>query len=290
MEKIPQDYKKNIVEGQAKPESPMSADIVRARILVAQSLKRNKKEILEELQFLFSEKETKFFYERKNNFIYCIERENRRTGRKTKIEGLSINGIKDLANIFKHLDYGIKVLNNPGNKTAIGLAWCYDLQNNVSENREFPIVYPTWLSQKNFSDDSYKFAYSEGIRRMRMCIEHILPSWITQWYMVKIKQVQIDYKKSLLDIKDSKTNLFKEILERAKMLNKEITSDDLVYSIGLDENTELTAKDIQLLEEKLTSIETGEVDVFTVFPRLMGGEPPAEELPKDQSRNLLEEL
>ena len=280
------EHKKEIVDNQNRPESPMSSDIVRARIMVAQGIKRNKQELIEELKGLFENKETKHYYSTYTGLIYCIEKKNKRLGTTKKITGLTIEAVKDLANMYKHLDYGLKVINSPDKKTAIGLAWCYDLQNNVSENREFPITYPHWIkSSNNFSDDSYKFAYSEGIRRMRRCIEHILPKWLTDTFEYRIGQLQLEKKKEV-----GEKTYIQTVLKRAKGLNEALTEADLLKSIGLEEGTEITALDVQDIEQKLTSIETGEIPFMSAFPWLKKQETEIKSSVEDQDRNLLEEI
>ena len=160
-------------------------DVVKSRILVAQNIKRDTNQILHKLSDFFENASIKDFYAKNDGIIFLLPRKG------MVIEGLSIKAITDLASIYGHLDYGIKIIKYNERIGAHAQAWCYDLQNNTSETRGFYVEFTTKIREsKNFHEESYKFIYANGMRRMRSCIENILPFWLTESFFKKIKKMQ----------------------------------------------------------------------------------------------------
>ena len=268
---------------QGKGINPHS--IIQSRILVAQKLKRDNDTIIRAVKEFFSSPEIIQFYGSNQATVFSIPRKNNKTDKTVYITGLSINAVKDLATIYKHLDYGIKVLDYEGRHSAKALAYCYDLQNNISETREFTVIFPEYIKRlKSFSDESYKILYAEGSRRMRSCIERILPFWLKESFFAKIKQIQsqnlsahisptpppppeYSEKAQPAPVATEKPN--KHILldweEEFKNHDKTLTKEDLLRILDLKSTDSITNSHLQKLSQINTAIRMKEVSVEDVF-------------------------
>ena len=144
--------------------------------------------------------------------------------------------IKDLANLYGHLCYGVDYILLEDRRVKVK-AYCIDLANNVSEERLFTTylterIY-TLLQQKksNAYDEVYKFVYQEAIKRMRVCIEHILPLWVKE----KALKLILNKKHNFYDVKQNREKSFSSIFEGFKKINPEIkTLKDLSKFIDLE--------------------------------------------------------
>ena len=250
---------------------PAQAHIIQARILVAQKLKRNQSEMLEDLKTFFESEKIQNFYGSNQDIIYSIPRKGK-GGKVTYIEGLSINAIKDLASIYKHMDYGVKILHYDGRDNATAIAWCYDLQTNISESREFKVVFPQRIKDlPNFSDESYKIVYMEGIKRMRSCIEHILPFWLKESFYEKILWLQKKrYNQKQVTKKDpiqENEILLNDWLEIFKEYDQSLTQDDLLNLLEVSSIKELTAENFFRLQKINSGLKNNETTIKNIFNR-----------------------
>ena len=195
-------------------------DTIQSRIIVANKLGRNLKALENNVYEVFGKKSeiTDFakFYAQSEGSIYKIPRKNK--GVTTYITGLSINVVKDLAQIYSHLIYGIKNVKYKGIASASGEAYCLDLVNNTSHSREFFVSFPEKVrTAKNFNEESYKYLYQIGMKRVRTCIEKIIPYWMTEGVYKKI----LYCKESL----SSKEGVIKNIWKLARQIKKDVKNE-----------------------------------------------------------------
>ena len=259
--------------------SPQEVPMVQARILVAQKIRREQSKILESLKSMFQSPLTRQFYATSDKIFYVLPR--KMGGVSSTIEGLTVHAVKDLANLFGHLDYGVDVLKIYGKESADCVAWCLDLQQNICEKRQFKVYFPDRIkSVKSFSDESYKLIYAEGSRRMRSCIERILPLWLTEAFKAKVRMVQAEEAHGQKQAKRT------DFLAEFQSFSNSITQADLdeivtSQSLPLD-----TPEARQFLQGCLTSLKSGEARIHQIFTHKDFGTPSE----KEQGSKKLDEV
>ena len=261
-------------------------NIIQSKILVAQKIPRDRQLIISDLKGLFEIAFVRKMYA-KNNMIFSIPRKNKKTGEVVNITGLSITAVTELARLYKHLDYGITAQPSLDKKTTIVHTWCHDLQNNTTETRNFTVYIPPYIqNSRNFSDDHYKFCYSEAMRRMRSCIERTLPQWLVDSFRMKIEQVKkLSYKK--VGLQEALTDMINKWIFEYPNLQYHMIRE----KFDLD-NKELTEELILELDQRLTAVKTGEIRFVDLFPNVSTvPEPEAKVIDERQkTKNFLEEL
>ena len=69
-------------------------------------------------------------------------------------------------------------------------AFCLDMKTNSKEERTWITILPKrvmkFRGEESFSEEVYKYVYSEGTKRMRACIERIIPQHIQNWLKKEI--------------------------------------------------------------------------------------------------------
>ena len=255
----------------------LKMNIVQSRILVAQKLLRSQDKIIKQLREMFDNDLIRKFYSSSDKVIYSVPR---KSGNQTHyITGLTINAIKDLANIYSHLDYGVEVNRIVGRDYALCTAFCLDLQNNTCEKREFKVIFPDKIKGlKNFSDESYKIIYSEGTRRMRACIERILPVWLRETFMEKVVNLQNETfaKKP----KEALESALDDYLPMFKKYSNKITKKDLQVLLKVGGVKDKTPQAAQFLHQTLGSLNMGETTLYQLFPLLKKEESESKPLEK----------
>ena len=201
---------------------------------------RTQKEILKKVNELFSDEEILNCYITSFSSTYSVPRKNWQTGETTYIRGLSIGLIKDLANLYEHLAYGVDYDFVGGSKVKV-VTGCVDIYNNTSEARYFQ----TFLNERlhnlvmkkksNASDEIYKFVYQEGVRRMRVCIEHILPLWMKEKALKYVLNKKLQYYKQ----EENRKKAFEEIFSGFQKINPSIKNlGDLSKFLKIEVTTE----------------------------------------------------
>ena len=236
-----------------------SAELIRTRIMVANSLGRGLPELRNRYNEVFGDKPENSglikFYALHPGSVYKIERRNK--GEINYITGLSIQIVKDLAQIYGHLIYGIQSVSYKGNMSASAEAYCIDLVSNTSQSREFEVFFPKYVrDSKNYTEESYKYIYMVGMKRVRSCLEKIMPLWMTETAYNKIIQYKQNYFKSV----GQKDELIKNIFKMAKSINSKVKKEDDIYpmidyAMQPDKTLkDLSVKDLIHIEEILSGI------------------------------------
>ena len=246
-----------------KSHSPSEINMVQARILVAQKLTRDKDKIIQSLKELFKDDLIRSFYESSDKVLFDLPRKHK--GGVTYITGITIHAVKDLAGIYGHLDYGVEILKFYGKDKADCLAWCLDLQKNNCEKRQFTVHFPDRLKTvKSFSDESYKIIYSEGVRRMRSCIERILPTWLTETFKLKVQDLQNAYFKGKPE--EQVKTAGKDWLKYFQEFCPELTEDDLDTMVDFAGLKPQTPEALKYMHGVLGALRMNETTIEDVCP------------------------
>jgi len=96
------------------------------------------------------------------------------------ISGPSIRLAEVLAQNYQNLVFGVTEVER-GNGYSIAKAYCWDLENNVTQVKQFEVRHEITLKDKKVkrltdSRDIYELVANQGARRMRACILAIIPS------------------------------------------------------------------------------------------------------------------
>ena len=128
-------------------------------------------------------------------------------------------------------------------------AFCFDIFNNVKEERVWISTLPPYIMRIlrsdhpfAFSEESYKFSYAEGAKRERACIERILPNHLINWAKQEIKtslSKQIGEEKAI-SIKDR----FYKALEAFHRIDNRITEAKVLEYLDKRSFKELTSESI----------------------------------------------
>ena len=223
------------------------SETMKVRIMAAQGIGRNAAEIKKNLKEIISDRDVA------ESAIYSLPRYDKRAGKTSYIRGLSISFVKELAREYGHLDYGISVIEQ-GQTYAKVIAYCYDLKANISEKREWKVILPKRVADsKNLSEEAYKFIYSEGAKRMRSCLERILPQNLQNFSTREIEKSLMNKPEKTLP-NGAEQNRFEKALEKFKELDPRITEDSLLESVNKLGPEELKEKDYIELQGIFNSI------------------------------------
>ena len=244
----------------------VSPALIQSRILVAQKIQRNQDDLLQRLKEFFKNDLIRAFYESSDKVIYAVPRKGKKGIE--YISGLGVQAIKDIASMYKHMDFGVDVLSFNGKQSADCVAWALDLQQNICEKRQFRVFFPSRLRDvKNFSDEAYKIIYSEGARRMRSCIERLLPLWLTEAFKTKID----DLKRQAFAPPQAKQhnkpkNRPKPWIEKFKEMNDKITQEDLDLVCKSGDTQPNTPEAFVHLSKVYSAIKHNDTTLRDVFP------------------------
>lgn len=241
MQKQVQKKEAQFVASYTDVRKELDAEIMKARMIVAFKQPRDLAKIEHSLSIVLSGKKTI------EEAMYSVPRKG------GSITGPSIKLVKDIAGLYGHLAYGVRKISSD-KKGVDGLAFCLDLQKNISEDKEFRVEYPSWvLNMKNPEEDKYKSYMSAGAKRERACIERIIPSFIMN------KAIEIVEKKSReiasADLKDKDPKqLLNQILESFKKIDSRIEMVHLLKRIDINTEDEITAEKLVLLRKVYVSL------------------------------------
>lgn len=206
-----------------------------SRFEIASKVGRTNEQVIRRFKDTFENPDIVNNYIESLKSIYRLERKNWATGEIKVIKGLSIAVIKDIANIYSHLSYGVDYDLIGGNKVK-AKAYCLDFYTNSSEERYFDTYLPKRIctlifdGKQNAPDEVYKYVYQDGIRRMRVCIEHIVPFWLCDKAYKAISKSKSEF--YALD-KNTQAQ-FKKIFQEFQVINPKIkTLDDLSKFLGI---------------------------------------------------------
>lgn len=95
------------------------------------------------------------------------------------VEGPSIRLAEEIATAWGNIDYGITELEREEDRTLVE-SYCIDLETNVRASRKFWVYHEVTLKNKTVkkltdSRDIYELAANYGARRLRSCIQSIIP-------------------------------------------------------------------------------------------------------------------
>ncbi len=100
-----------------------------------------------------------------------------------KVDGPSIRMAEVLAREWGNLDYGIMQLEQRDDKSVM-LAYCWDLETNVRQTREFYVPHERkakgFIKKLDDPRDVYELTANMGARRLRACILGIIPGDIVE--------------------------------------------------------------------------------------------------------------
>jgi hypothetical protein len=110
--------------------------------------------------------------------LYCYSRGG------TDITGPSIRLAEVLAQNWQNIDFGIRELEQRDGESTVE-AYCWDLQNNVSQRKVFQVPHIRYSKSKGntkLSDprDIYEMIANQGARRVRSCILGVIPGDVTE--------------------------------------------------------------------------------------------------------------
>ena len=266
MGNLTENKKNNVENFNTQVKEARNDDLMKMRIVVAQRLGRDQDEILHNFNRTFSGEILNEYVDSES--LYKLERYDKRTKTKKAIRGLSLSVVKDLATLYKHIYFGIDVLEYRAKASAKVRVYCLDLFNNSSEERIFQIYFPDWVSNsRNWSDDSYKFLYAEASRRMRSCIERILPSWI----MTKAYKIIFEAKKEAytLSKRPKGSSILVDLVKKFTEFDSRITKKIILECLfNEDESYEPDAEGYTEIEAVYSSLKEGDSTVEECFPVL----------------------
>ena len=246
-----------VIEKQTQTPSPADINMVQSRIMVAQKIDRDQDKLIESLKKMFQNKVIADFYSHSDKVLYAVPRKGK-DGKITYIQGLGIHAIKDIASLYRHLDFGVEITKFNGKQSATGVAWCLDLKQNTCEKRQFMVYFPDRLKQvKSFSDEAYKIIYSEGVRRMRSCIERILPLWLTESFKERVEQLQAH------GFKDKPAVDWVHAFSAYESKVKQSDIDALIKGSGFKKDSPESNANLNSI---LNGLKMGETTTDTVFP------------------------
>ena len=236
------------------------AEIIKARILVAQNIPRDMEQIRKNVSVLAKDKAVA------SKALYCLPRKNK--GKMTYIEGLSMSFIKELAREYGHFDYGFKEIGRGATHSRC-FSYCYDLKSNGSETREWVVKLPSYvLAAKNQSEEVYKFIYSSGAKRERGCIERLLPESLQEFAIREIKaSLETSVKKQMEA--ESPMKRFAKALTALREIDNRIEEFDVLDDVLKKANVEsIDEKDIATLQGVYNSLRDKVTVPAEHFPRL----------------------
>lgn len=237
------------------------SEFIKARIVVAQNIPRDLKQIKENLCEILEDKEVA-----KNSF-YVLPR------RGVHIEGLSISFIKELAREYGHLTFGVRVLEQ-GATYAKVYAYAIDLKTNTDESREWKVLLPKRVvNAKNSSEEIYKFIFAEGAKRMRSCIERVLPEHLKNFAKNKVKQALLSKEKNKTVMNKPLEDRFVDCVKAFQSLDSRITDPDVLELVRKARVEDIEDEDFVKAQGIYTSIKDGVVPVCEHFPQFKQPEP-----------------
>jgi hypothetical protein len=97
----------------------------------------------------------------------------------TQVSGPSIHLAKAIAKAWGNIDFGIVELSQQNGESEI-LAYCWDLETNVQEKKQFTVKHARYskaggLTKLTDPRDIYEVAANNGARRLRACILGVIP-------------------------------------------------------------------------------------------------------------------
>ena len=218
----------------------LNNNILEYRLRLAEKLGRDQQKFLKNYNEIFNNEEIVQFYIKSMKSTYKLPRTNWGTNKKMFIRGLTIQVIKDVANIYCHLNYGIDYEVSHYKKIK-AKAYCFDLLNNVLQERFFEVYLPDYVlrfikeKKQNAADEIYKCIYKDGIRRVRVCIEHVLPFWVTEKTYKIITEGKLKYYSN----KENRVDQWNLIFEGFQKIDKTIKNlEDLSTFLGFEVNTD----------------------------------------------------
>lgn len=243
-----------------KPTTGMALpEIIKARIIVAQSIDRDIKKMKENILEMLEDEDVC------KAALYSLPRKNK--GKVFYIEGLSMKFIKELAREYKHLDFGFRVIEQGATYSKV-MAYCYDLRNNTSHTKEWKIQIPKYVTEKkNASEEIYKYIYSEGAKRERSCIERIIPEFLQNFAKKAIKDEMNLIVKDQVKSRPIEDR-FQDALFTFKELDDRITQVSLLDAIKKARIEDVNADDITTLQSIYTSIKDNIAPAQDYFPEL----------------------
>lgn len=102
----------------------------------------------------------------------------------TQVSGASIHLAKAIAKAWCNMDFGIVELSQQNGSSEV-LAYCWDLETNVQEKKQFGVKHVRYSKSggvQKLTDprDIYEVAANNGARRLRACILGIVPNDVVE--------------------------------------------------------------------------------------------------------------
>jgi hypothetical protein len=102
----------------------------------------------------------------------------------TQVSGPTIHLAKSIAKAWCNMDFGIVELSQQNGSSEV-LAYCWDLETNVQEKRQFAVKHVRYSKSGGIQKlteprDIYEVAANNGARRLRACILGIVPNDVVE--------------------------------------------------------------------------------------------------------------
>lgn len=199
---------------------------------------------------------------------------------KTKIEGPSIKLISEIARHWGNLDYGSKIIKEEKEYVSM-FAYAWDLETNLYRSQQFRVSFYRFYkngTKKLLEDerDRYEMMANKASRRIRKCLEDVLPDYIIEHAMERCDETI----KS--GMKGSPEMEIKKAVEAFRRLK--VTQKAIERYFGC-EIMELTAQNIVELRKIWNAISEGDESPGAYFDIAQAKAPDVEnEKPKAQNK------
>ena len=154
-----------------------------------------------------------------------------------KVTGPSIRLMEAIAQNWTNLDFGVVELEQ-NNGQSQAMAYCWDLETNVRQTKIFnvPHIRSTKQGNKTLTDprDIYEMVANQGARRLRACIQGIIPADVIESAIEQCeltlksnnKEPLIDRVRSMVMAFENKFSVTKEMLEKYLQCSSEAFSEN----------------------------------------------------------------
>lgn len=197
----------------------------------------------------------------------------------TTVNGPSIRLIEALAKYWGNIDFGVVEVER-GAGFSVMRAYAIDLQTNTRQTRDFTVkhIRDTKKGSVNLTDerDIYEIGANAGARRLRKCLEGLMPKALIDTAILACRERVLDAQKGSPKSHDQR------ISDLLKTFEKFGVTKEMIEKLREKPTDEFTPEDFQKMLGVYNAIKDKQQSVGEVFPELA----PKEDFPESKGLGL----